>query len=181
MTLAAPPRQPVHRSVDQVPAAGSAPRTRPCGTPTIGVTGPDRGGAAAWLFTRLAVALAGGRAVQITPNHPHDAIVDQLDGLIIGGGADVDPTLYGQEHLPTAHRVSVPPGHSPLLWIVNLLVAPLIWLVRKSAACCVQASTDDARDRLEIRLLDDAVRRRIPILGICRGAQLINVCFGGGL
>src|SRR4051812_9459399 len=109
--------------------------------PLIGVTGPDQGGAAAWLFARIAIALAGGRAVQITPCHPHQTIVDQLDGLVMGGGADVDPTLYGGEHLPTPHRVSLPPGHSPLLWAVNLLVSPLIWLTRKAAACCVAASS----------------------------------------
>src|SRR6476659_7711832 len=128
--------------------------------PLIGVTGPDQGGAAAWLFTRLAVALAGGRAVQITPNHPHPTVVDELDALIVGGGADVDPTLYTDEHLPTAHRVSLPPDHSALLWLVHLLVAPLIWLTRRAAAFCVSASRDAARDELEMRLLRDAVRRR---------------------
>src|SRR5215204_2238944 len=61
--------------------------------PIIGVTGPDEGGGAAWWFTRFAVWLAGGHAVRITPRHPRK--IDGLDGLILGGGADVDPQLYG--------------------------------------------------------------------------------------
>ena len=53
-------------------------------SPLIGVTGPDRGGGAAFLFTRLMLALAGGRAIHITPAHRRHGIVDQLDALIIG-------------------------------------------------------------------------------------------------
>src|SRR3954463_7994146 len=59
------------------------PRTRH--RPVIGVTGPDKGGAAAWLFTWLAVTLAGGTAVRITPSRPRR--VTGLAGLIVGGGA----------------------------------------------------------------------------------------------
>ncbi len=38
-----------------------------------------------------------------------------------------------------------------------------------------------ARDEFEFRLLDEALARRAPILGICRGVQMINVKFGGSL
>jgi putative glutamine amidotransferase len=41
--------------------------------------------------------------------------------------------------------------------------------------------TDPARDRLERDLLDAVLPRAIPILGICRGAQMINVHLGGSL
>ena len=37
------------------------------------------------------------------------------------------------------------------------------------------------RDEFEWKLLDEAVRRRLPVFGICRGMQLINVHFGGTL
>ena len=40
---------------------------------------------------------------------------------------------------------------------------------------------DDARDTIELALLERAVARDIPVLGICRGLQLINVGFGGSL
>ena len=52
--------------------------------PTIGITGPDKGGGMAWFFTSLAVRLAGGKPVRITPSRPRTA--DGLQGLIIGGG-----------------------------------------------------------------------------------------------
>lgn len=40
---------------------------------------------------------------------------------------------------------------------------------------------DDKRDNAEIRLLEIALKKKIPILGICRGMQLINIFFGGSL
>ncbi|MCL1934526.1 MAG: membrane dipeptidase [Candidatus Azobacteroides sp.] len=42
-------------------------------------------------------------------------------------------------------------------------------------------SYDLERDRYEIALVKQAVERQIPVLGICRGSQLINVAFGGSL
>jgi putative glutamine amidotransferase len=38
-----------------------------------------------------------------------------------------------------------------------------------------------ARDETEYRLLELAVERRLPVFGICRGIQVLNVFFGGGL
>ena len=145
--------------------------------PIIGVTGPDCGGEAAWLFTKLAIALAGGRAVRITPRHPRR--IDAVDALVIGGGADVDPKLYGQELL---HVVAAKRSGQPFQrWLAGMIVLPIAWLIRKLAASCDVSRQDAARDRLELRLLDDAVARRLPVLGICRGQQLINVYFGGSL
>lgn len=39
----------------------------------------------------------------------------------------------------------------------------------------------DRRDAFEFKLLDAALERGIPVLGICRGLQLINVALGGSL
>ena len=146
--------------------------------PIIGVTGPDNGGGAAWWFTRLAVWLAGGHAVRITPRRPR-ATLDGLDGLIIGGGADVDPTLYGQELLHVTEKKKR--DEPAWTWIIGLILFPLTWLLRKLSAVPVTTGQNVARDELEMKLLDDAVRRRLPILGICRGEQLLNVYFGGSL
>lgn len=95
------------------------------------------------------IAKAGALALMIPPD-PHlvrepDDVLDRVDGLILAGGADIDPSMYGaQPHQET--RETVP-----------------------------------ARDRAEIALTRRAVERDIPVLGICRGMQLINVALGGTL
>ena len=43
------------------------------------------------------------------------------------------------------------------------------------------APADPERDRFEIRVLEHLMHRKLPLLGICRGAQLLNVVRGGTL
>jgi putative glutamine amidotransferase len=75
---------------------------------------------------------------------PGSLIPDNFSGLILSGGGDVHPDIYG--------------GNPSL---------------------CV--SVDRARDELEFELLKVAFARKIPILGICRGIQVLNVFLGGTL
>jgi putative glutamine amidotransferase len=145
--------------------------------PVIGVTGPDRGGLAAWWFTALAVRRAGGRALRIRPGRP--ASVEAVDGLIIGGGADVSPRLYGQRRQPRPHRMT-DRGASGWRRALGLLLFPLMALLRRLLTT-KHGGPDHARDELEHELIDRARKRGLPMLGICRGMQLINVALGGSL
>ncbi len=72
-------------------------------------------------------------------------ILSYLDGLLLSGGGDVDPGLFGQE------------PHTKL------------------------GVVDVAKDRLESCLLSEALGVGMPILGICRGMQILNVAAGGTL
>ncbi len=141
--------------------------------PVIGVTGPDRGGLAAWLMTSMAVRRAGGIPVRITPKR--NCSPECLDGIVIGGGSDVEPFHYGEE---PEYSDNNPPGRYRFIdWLVSLLVFMLRFLFRASD---VQRYDPD-RDQLEKRLIQYGLRYRLPLLGICRGAQLLNVVLGGTL
>lgn len=157
--------------------------------PLIGVTGPDEGGDAAWWFTRFALWRAGGRVRRITPSR--DGRSEELDGLVIGGGADVAPALYGVEPPSLAEAMEEDAEQAAggaeedeedrnslprrIVALLTLLLRRL--LARKSPG----PSGDPARDELESRLIGEAIRSGKPLLGICRGAQLLNVHLGGTL
>jgi len=150
--------------------------------PVIGVSGADKGGLSAWLFTWLALRRAGAKAVRVTPRKTIP--VERLDGLILGGGADVDPTLYDAA-LP---RLSLEPlVATPASWRrrvmrwLSVFFYPLLFLLRKLTSKKRVDQLDRDRDELEMRLLQQACLKGLPTLGICRGAQLLNVYFGGSL
>ncbi|WP_252106542.1 MULTISPECIES: type 1 glutamine amidotransferase [unclassified Halomonas] len=109
--------------------------------PLIGITTSDRKSHLAWWFDWFAVWRHGGKPVRLSPSRPRP---EALDGLIIGGGDDIQAHLYGGE--------------------VQLNVR-----------------LDPARDELELALLARFIPSHTPVLGICRGAQLINVHQGGTL
>ena len=144
-------------------------RTRP----VVGVTGPDQGGDAAWWMTAWAVWRAGGWPRRISPSSP--AQVQELDALILGGGADVAPARYGQQPLSTAPRSNVPSDLGT--WLFNKAIG----LLRQSMTDASLVRLDPQRDALEVELLAQALAKDLPVLGICRGAQLLNVHCGGTL
>jgi putative glutamine amidotransferase len=147
--------------------------------PRIGVTGPDDGGRAAWWFTRFALWRAGARSRRITPSRPVGGA--EIDGLVLGGGADVAPRLYGMA-APSLTEVMEEgreeEGHGFGRRLVSLLTLVLRRLSARKAAV---AAVDPARDELEVRLLEQTLADGKPVLGICRGAQLLNVHLGGTL
>ncbi|WP_412852049.1 gamma-glutamyl-gamma-aminobutyrate hydrolase family protein [Ectothiorhodospira shaposhnikovii] len=145
--------------------------------PRIGVTGPDQGGMAAWLMTAWCILRAGGIPLRITPARPHDGT--GLDGLVIGGGADVDPALYGQDPLSLIREIEATErgGRQRLLGFVFY---PLLWLLRRTLFTRLEGE-DQGRDRLEEALIRTAREHNLPVLGICRGMQLLNVVHGGTL
>ncbi|TVS11839.1 MAG: gamma-glutamyl-gamma-aminobutyrate hydrolase family protein [Wenzhouxiangella sp.] len=145
--------------------------------PRIGITGPDRGGLSAWLFTAWAVRRAGGRPVRIRPRSPHS--IDSIDALVIGGGADVSPDLYGAEPLPAleSFKDNSLPGWRRLGGIVMF---PLLFVIRRLLTTRT-SGLNQARDTLEKGLIAAALERGMPLLGICRGMQLLNVVAGGSL
>lgn len=97
-------------------------------------------------YPRL-VRESGGLAVMLPPDGPEAAaqVVARLDGLVIAGGADVEPGRYGAEPDPRTG----PPARE--------------------------------RDSWELALIEAALASGTPLLGICRGMQLLNVALGGTL
>ena len=91
------------------------------------------------------VAAAGGIPVELTRDADVVEVLARIDGLILSGGADVEPQHYGHD------------PHDNL------------------------GPTEPDRDEWEIALLREARRLEMPVLAICRGAQLANVFFGGTL
>src|SRR5262245_16514341 len=96
--------------------------------PRIGVTGPDRGGWVAWMFTRLAIFLAGGSAVRVTPSRAlsRGVSMDAFDGLVLGGGADVSPERYTKHTIARAIRETQKDVQKKKARFLSLLIAPFV-------------------------------------------------------
>lgn len=73
------------------------------------------------------------------------AIYDELDGLFLPGGADIDPANYGEPRHPRCDN------------------------------------SDPARDQVELQLVRWALAEHKPVLGVCRGLQILNLAMGGTL
>ncbi len=153
-----------------------------CNRPVIAVTGPDRGGTSAWLFTALAILRAGGWPRRFTPGRQRS--LEDVRGVIIGGGSDVSPTLYtDQSAMDTLREVAeeeekLVRGNAS--WS-DLLVYPAVFLLRWLFSAKESNALDPPRDEMELRVLQHALDHHLPVMGICRGSQLLNVHLGGNL
>ncbi|HEX3872848.1 MAG TPA: gamma-glutamyl-gamma-aminobutyrate hydrolase family protein [Solirubrobacteraceae bacterium] len=98
----------------------------------------------------IALHRAGAIAIMLPPDPAvsaaPDQVLDLVDGLLLAGGADIDPDSYGET---TRHARTV--------------------------------GTVPARDAFEIAMVRRAIDRDVPVLGICRGMQLLNVARGGSV
>ena len=85
---------------------------------------------------------AGAETVDLVPG---TKTLPAVDGLLLPGGWDVDPSFYGEKRDDKVQEV------------------------------------DPELDQTELSLFQQAREREIPVLGICRGQQVINVAMGGTL
>ena len=98
---------------------------------------------------RYVLALTNARAIPwlipLVDEETLRGIYERLDGVFLPGGADIDPSSYGETPHPLCDK------------------------------------TDRERDRVELALAKWAIADGKPVLGVCRGIQLINVAAGGSL
>ncbi|WP_159703358.1 gamma-glutamyl-gamma-aminobutyrate hydrolase family protein [Arthrobacter sp. 18067] len=115
--------------------------------------GPDaRVGEANQLFTFIVDLLreAGARPVLLTPVSADSAgrlaiEMQRLDGVLLPGGGDINPRLYGQDPQDSLYDVN------------------------------------PEQDHLDMDVARATIDAGLPLLGICRGHQLLNVLYGGTL
>jgi putative glutamine amidotransferase len=91
---------------------------------------------------RRAVTAAGADPVDVVPGTKS---LPEVDGLLLPGGWDVDPSFYGERRDEKVEE------------------------------------TDPELDEMELSMFRQARERDLPVLGICRGQQVINVAMGGSL
>lgn len=134
--------------VEQFNTEALALAAQPCAKPLIGVTANFSEGQlqlAPGYFR--SVEAAGGIPVIIAPkrmpNVNMSLLLDRIDGLLLSGGADINPILVGEDPVPALHGINT------------------------------------ERDLFELTLTRLAYNRQIPMLGICRGIQVLAAALGG--
>ncbi len=134
--------------VEQFNTEALALAAQPCAKPLIGVTANFSEGQlqlAPGYFR--SVEAAGGIPVIIAPKRMPNAnmslLLDRIDGLLLSGGADINPILVGEDPVPALRGINT------------------------------------ERDLFELTLTRLAYNRQIPMLGICRGIQVLAAALGG--
>lgn len=134
--------------VEQFNTEALALAAQPCAKPLIGVTANFSEGQlqlAPGYFR--SVEAAGSIPVIIAPKRMPNAnmslLLDRIDGLLLSGGADINPILVGEDPVPALHGINT------------------------------------ERDLFELTLTRLAYNRQIPMLGICRGIQVLAAALGG--
>lgn len=93
------------------------------------------------------IEAAGGVPVVIPPQNVPDetlfSLLDRIDGLLLSGGADLNPLFVNEDPVPALHSIN------------------------------------SIRDAFELTLIRLAYNRQIPMLGICRGIQMLAAALGG--
>lgn len=134
--------------VEQFNTEALALAAQPCAKPLIGVTANFSEGQLQLSpgYFR-SVEAAGGIPVIIAPKRMPNAnmslLLDRIDGLLLSGGADINPILVGEDPVPALHGINT------------------------------------ERDLFELTLTRLAYNRQIPMLGICRGIQVLAAALGG--
>ena len=98
-----------------------------------------------WVDYAQGVIAAGGVPVFLPLSLDPAEIIPRLDGILMSGGADIDPKRYGAEPEPELQSI------------------------------------EPARDEFELKILEQVYECELPIAGICRGLQILNVHAGGSL
>src|SRR2546430_4876579 len=126
-------------------------------SPNIEKKGDEFGDVSTSLSETYQQALMGAGAIPLalsasTSRELIRESVSHCDGVLLTGGEDVDPRIYGEGELPARVRrkVHVTPDQG-------------------------------ARDLREFLLIDEVFRQKKPLLAICRGHQVLNVALGGTL
>jgi len=141
--------------------------------PLIGITGPVKGGLGEWLFLRYKIKKAGGRPVRITAATKDSH--HELDGLLLSGGGDINPERYGKP-ITSLRHIKKKRSRRFIEWCIYPLTT-----IYKRLLGVGSSEIDNERDATEFGLVAQCLNNGIPILGICRGMQLINIFMGGTL